>query len=209
MDFDNFAPQATELGNFSSALKIKLIEFDRLLISAGSTMTLPTGDDFVIRDNAGELLRVKNDTVHLAPFIGVLARPNSDWFFQGFLQTDFDTRGSSVIDQGVFRGRFQDQNLFFVDVSGGRWLMRRNLSPNRTFGIAAISELHYTATMNQTDTVSGINNPNNHMSILNITEGMHFALNKAALRVGASAPLRDGVEKLFDAEVFVQASRMW
>ena len=45
------------------------------------------------------------------------------------------------------------------------------------------------------------------MDILNATMGLHLQYGKAALRVGAAAPLRDGEEKLFDAEVFVQASR--
>ncbi len=209
IDFDNYVPQATELGNLSFALKVKMIEFDRLLISAGSTMALPTGDDFLIRDSSGESLRVKNDSVHLAPFVGLLARPNSNWFFQGFIQTDFDTRGSRVYNSGVFQGRFQDQNLFFADISAGRWLLRRNVTPRRSFAVAAISELHYTSTMNKTDKVGDITNPNDRINVLNITEGMQFSYGKSALRVGGSAPLRAGVEKLFDAEVFVQASRLW
>ena len=169
-------------------------------------MSLPTGDDYEQTDGGVRQLLVKNDAVHLAPFIGLLARPSDNWFLQGFIQTNFDTKGDRVFSPFGLEGRIQNQNLMFVDVSVGRWLARRRLSGGGTLGIAALTELHYTRTMNDTDFVFGITNPNQNMDILNITNGLHLQVQRYAIRVGASAPLRDGPEKLFDAEVFVQAS---
>jgi hypothetical protein len=74
-------------------------------------------------------------------------------------------------------------------------------------GIAMLSELHYTMTMNDADFVAGFGNQFDNIDVLNATLGMHIQYGLAALRIGAAAPLRDDEEKLFDAEVFVQVSR--
>lgn len=206
-DYDNPVPQATELGNLGFGLKALLLKTETWLVSAGTTIVLPTGDDYRERAGGADRLVVKNDAVHMAPYLGLLVTPNQQWFFQGFVQTDFDLNGNELITFGNSQGTIQDQNLMFVDVSMGRWLARRRISSRRTLGIAAISELHYTTTMNNSDFVSGFGNSFAHIDVLNTTLGMHLQYGLAALRIGAAAPLRDGEEKLFDAEVFVQASR--
>ncbi|MGV3484697.1 MAG: hypothetical protein ACO1RT_09795 [Planctomycetaceae bacterium] len=206
-DFDNPDPVATELGNVGMGLKSLMFSTDTWSLSAGTTMTLPTGNDYRQRSGGADFLAIENEAVHLAPFLGFLATPAEDWFVQGFLQTDFDLNGNSVSLNGQYEGVLQDQHLMFVDLSAGCWLLRQRTASGRTLGVAAITELHYTMTMNDPDFVSFVGNNYDNMDILNATMGMHVQYGLAALRVGAAAPLRKDEEKLFDAEVFVQASR--
>ncbi len=201
--------QGTELGNLALAFKTTLLSGCHWMVSAGTTMTLPTGDDFALSlgGNGNDLL-IQNEAVHLAPFLGFIAQPNPCWFAQGFVQADFDLNGNDVFTSfGGFEGTLQDQNLLFIDASIGRWLHRSCDPCARFSGVAAIAELHYTTTMNDTDGVVGISNPFNRMDILNATGALNFQFGKTSLRVGGAAPLRQDEEHLFDAEVLVQLNR--
>lgn len=199
---------STEFGNLAMAVKVNLLSGCNWILSGGTTISVPTGDDFrAINGNALDIL-VRNDAVHLAPFIGYLNQLSDDWFFQGFIQADFDLEGNEVFTAaGGFEGIVQDQNLLFIDASIGRWLCRRCDPCARLTGVAAIAELHYTSTMTDTDTVSAISNPYNRMDILNASGALSFQLRQTSLRVGAAAPLREDEERLFDAEIIFQLNR--
>lgn len=200
--------EEVELGNLGFALKVHLLSGINWLLSAGTTLTLPTGDDFELIIAGDRVLLVQNEAVHLAPFLGYLAQPNQRWFAQGFLQADFDLNGNDVFtDANGFEGTVQDQNLLFVDASVGHWLRRTNDRRSRLSGIAALAELHYTATLNDTDEVADVTNPFNRMDILNATGALHFQFDAASLRVGAAAPLTDDEDRFYDAEIVVQFNR--
>lgn len=202
--------EATELGNIAFGLKMNLLSGRDWLLSGGTTLTIPTGDEYELFNGGVRQLLVENDAVHMAPFLGVLARPDQRWFAQGFLQADFDLNGNDVFtDANGFEGVFQDQNLFFVDASVGRWLRRVNDPRTRLSGLAAIAELHYTTTMNDTDNVAGVSNPFNRVSIMNATGALHFQFSRAALRVGAAAPVIDDDIRLYDTEILVQYNRAY
>ncbi len=208
-DYASTNTDGTELGNLSFALKAILLSGSRGVLSFGTTLTLPTGDDYV-ENFAGSspFLVVENDAVHMAPFVGWLVRPNDQWFAQGFVQTDFDLNGNDVRTAfSGFEGVLQDQNLLFVDASVGKWLLKSKQRNARLSGLAAISELHYTMTMNDSDRVAGIGNPFENVDVLNMTNALHFQLQKTALRIGAGVPLRNDEERLFDAEIIAQMTR--
>jgi hypothetical protein len=202
--------QATELGNLALAFKANLLSGCNWMLSGGTGISIPTGDDFeVYRANALEL-RVKNDAVHLSPFIGYLNQLNRDAFFQGFIQADFDLSGNDVFTAARgFEGIVQDQNLLFIDASLGRWIHRNCHPCDSLTGIAALAELHYTTTMNDADTVGEISNPFNRMDILNASAALNFQFRETSLRVGAAAPLRNDEERLFDAEIIFQLNRKY
>lgn len=205
--FGDLDTQSTELGNLAAALKVKLFSSCKCTISGGTAITIPTGDDFDLF-NANTLeLRVKNDSVHLAPFLGYLNQISCDTFFQGFVQADFDLGGNDVYTSGGFQGVIQDQHLLFIDASLGHWICRNCDPCARLNGVAAIAELHYTTTMNDTDSVASVTNPFNRLDILNASGALNFQLGRTSLRVGAAAPLTDNEEKLFDAEVIFQLNR--
>jgi hypothetical protein len=126
------------------------------------------------------------------------------------VQTDFDLNGNKVRALGLgTRGILQDQNLLFVDASVGRWLMQSSDRSRRLRGVAAMTELHYTSTMNDPDSVAGVTNPFGHMDILNLTAALHFQFKSTSIRIGGAAPLRDDEERLYDAEIIAQWSRVF
>jgi hypothetical protein len=206
--FGSSDPQGTELSNLSLALKTYLWRGDYGAITGGSTLTLPIADDYIEAPLNIEARRIENEAVHLAPFIGWVAFNDRGCFAQGFVQTDFDLNGNDVVSStNGFLGTIQDQNLLFVDVSAGKWLYRSSSQRQRLRGIAAIAELHYTSTMNDTDSVDLIQNYFGHMDVLNMTMAMNADIALSSIRVGAAAPLRDDEESLYDAEVIVQLTR--
>ncbi len=207
-----------EVGNLGMYVKAILLSGTDWAMSGGLAMTVPTGNDSQA-NLSSDFVEIENDAVHLAPFLGYLTRPNRCWFAQGFIQADFDLNGNDVYDgtlsDRVYRGTVQEQNLLFVDASVGRWI-HRSCDPCRGLrGVAAIAELHYTTTLNDTDTVSPVgnpytvSNPYNRMDILNATGAVVVKYPKSSFRVGAAAPLRDGEERLFDAEIIFQFNRFF
>jgi hypothetical protein len=202
--------EATEFGNIGLALKTNLLSGSDWIISGGALLTLPTGDDFISRDSFGTTqFVVDNQSVQLAPFIGFLKQHGRTWFLQGFAQTNFDLNGYEVSDgSGNEIGVIQEQNLLFLDASLGRWLYRRDNARGLLGGVAAITELHYTSTMNDSDSVvtgaGTIRNTGGRVDVLNATAALHFQRGRKALRFGGAAPLKDDRDRTFDAEFFVQ-----
>ena len=200
--------QNTELGNIAFAFKTVLKSGRDWVLTGGTTLTLPTGDDFELFNPNLDLV-VRNDAVHLAPFLGFLRNPGGKWFFQSFIQADIDLNGNDVLSTNGFEGVLQDQNLLFVDASLGKWLFRNNDPFARVSGVAFITELHYTTTLNDTDQVAGLQNGLNRLDVLNATGALNVSLGRTSLRVGAAAPLRQDEERLFDAEVIFQMNRFF
>ena len=207
-DIDSPVAGGTMLGNLGLAMKVNLLSGTDWIISGGSTLTIPTGDDYELRFGNEEGLHVSNDAVHLAPFLGWLTLVGEDNFIQGFVQADFDLNGNDVrTSYRGYEGVFQDQNLLFLDVAVGRWIHRNRDRRACLAGVAAIFELHYTSTMNDTDSVGGLSNHFNRIDVLNATGALHGQFGMTTLRVGGAAPLRSDEERLFDAEMIVQLNR--
>ena len=199
--------EACEFGNIGLALKANLISGEDFMLSAGALLTLPTADDFVL---PAAVLTVENTSVQLAPFIAFLHTYGDDWFTQGMAQVSFDLGGY----EGVANGEsfvVQEQALMFLSGSLGRWIYRRENRGILNYGLATMAELHYTGTLDDADNFTTLNgvafSQTGGINILNATGALHFQAGKTTLRVGASAPLRDGTDKAFDTEVFVQMNR--
>jgi hypothetical protein len=209
----------TEFGDIGLAAKGILYRDCRNVLSVGLGMTLPTAQDASVTHFGNRVLVIDNSAVHLQPFIGYLRTPTPRLFTQLFAQLDFDANGNRILDGGgQVDGRFQDQNLFYLDWSTGYWLHQDSCA-RFLQGIAGMVELHYTTTLNDADAVTvtspitffrvdEITNPFNRMDVLNLTGGLHLQIGQCStLRVGAVVPLKDEEEKLFDAEMFVQFNR--
>jgi hypothetical protein len=223
---------ATEFGNIMLAAKTLAYKTDQLAFSFGLGVTLPAaGDARVVLDGVNlarpAIYDIRNEAVYLQPFLGMLYAPDDRLFVQGYAGVDFDANGNGVtfteIDpNGSTPNTFQDsgnyrsQHFLLLDLSIGYWAYRNRCASGIT-GMAPIVELHYMSTVNATDSYvvdgnflgeDGITNSYNRMDILNITGGLHFAIEDlSSLRVIASAPLRDDEEAFFDAEVAVQFNR--
>jgi hypothetical protein len=166
---DNVGINADNVGNLTAVVKSLLYMDEALAIGAGMAIETPTGNDLFAR-LATTRLQFQNETVHLLPYIGFIwsaGDPRWGWgsglFLTGFAQVDINT-GSNAVDvldrNGVAQGtlgKLTDQNLGFFDVGAGYWLYRDPDAPRLT-GIAAITELHYTTSLQDADVIMGMTN---------------------------------------------------
>jgi hypothetical protein len=215
----------TEFGNLTMAWKVLLWGTRSTAISAGLGVNFPTADDFRLWDpvTGRPVLELKDESVHLMPFVGWAWTPGGRVFAQSFIQLDFDSGGNDFLEYGERVGTYNDQSLMFVDGLLGYWLYRNRCASYIT-GIAGLLELHYTSTIQDTDAVfTGpgrlIANPFNRIDVLNLTAGLAMNITEVtSLRVAAAAPLRNKHERFgdldfssrfFDAEVLVQLERRY
>jgi hypothetical protein len=196
-------------------------------IGAGLAVDTPTGSDFVSKFGPTNL-RFVNQAVHLLPYVGFLYAPgDSQWgwndniFVTGFLQFDAATNGNNVRFENPngtpisSLGKFNEQNVLFADLSVGYWLYRNPLA--RWSGLALISEMHYTTSMQNTDLVTGttsgvgttVVNSSNRFDVMNATLGFQVLMfDMSSLRVAAVAPVGMRQDKrFFDSELQVQFNR--
>jgi hypothetical protein len=218
-----FESRSGQIGNLSAILK-RLVYYDAYTsVVVGLGVETPTGSDFESRTSVVSY-HVSNDAVHLHPYLGVLHSPNNCLFLHGFLQLDVATHGNLVTfddttGTGNLAGRYNDQTLLYADVGGGYWLWRDPCAC--VTGLAALVELHYTTTLNDSDAlfatpvgvgggghVMDLVNPANRLDVVNLTAALHAELAQyTSLRVGGVVPLRDPDNRFFDAEIAVQLIR--
>jgi hypothetical protein len=229
-------------GNLAVIIKRLLYESDTTAVAVGLGIDAPTGSNvqgYASVVDTGytskfNYFTMHNDAVHLLPYMGFLRKPNCRFFYQGFAQLDIGANGnridyqsiyytnylgrhtSELIDSGQL-GVLNEQNLLYLDLSGGYWLYRNPCACGLT-GLAAMLELHYTTTLQDTDVVQRsafptafqltFENCYNRVDVVNLTVGLHseFA-NHTLCRVGAVFPLQSGDNRSFDSEVQVQIER--
>ncbi len=207
------ANEGTLFGTLAITPKVLLYQNDQWAASAGLAIGLPTSPDVELRAN-GQTFRVFDDSVHLAPFLGLLLTPNERCFSITYLQFDFDANGNRAFQDDNPAGRLRYPTLMYVDCSVGYWLFYDQPSDSGVghyiTGLAPVVELHYTTTLQNAEGVGSIIEPvSQRVDILNITGGLFFKLGPSAgLTVGGVAPLRTKTsDKEFDAEVLVQFNR--
>jgi hypothetical protein len=216
--------QSGDIGNLSAIIK-RIVYYDACTsVVVGLGVETPTGSDFTSR-TAVVRYRVSNDAVHLHPYLGVLRSPDDKLFFHGFLQLDVATHGNLVtfddtLASGNVAGRFNDQTLLYADLGAGYWLWRNPCACHVT-GLAALAEVHYSTTLNDTDLlmatpvgigggghVMNLTSPANRVDVVNLTAAVHAELGPCtSLRVGGVFPLRGGDNRFFDAEIAAQLIR--
>ena len=205
---------AGELGNIAGIFKRELYRTEDAVLSAGLGVSLPTGDD-VLAGGDNEFLLIRNEAVHLMPFIAV-QRQWESWFLHGFVQADFDLNGNTVEGERTFfdSGVLNDQTLLFVDLGIGRWLYRNEYAPF-VRGLAGMFEIHYETALQDADIVTldiglfpgpaTLGNTINRFDVINVTGAIQVNIGqRSSLRVGASAPLTQPDNRFFDAEVAAQ-----
>ena len=216
--------EGTVLGDVSIIPKYLFAKSDTWAASVGLSITLPTAPDASDTELASdEITYIKNESLHLQPFVGLLLAPSSRLFSISYIQLDFDANGSPVTTTQplggptVFDGRLRDPTLMYVDISVGYWLFdARDESRNSWLlggyvsGIAPIAELHYTTSLQPFTThVTSITSEFAREDILDLTAGLSFQLGPMSnLTVAGCAPLLTSTrDKDFDSEIIVQFDR--
>lgn len=185
---------------------------------------MPTADDSrVVLPDGTPLLVLRNDAVHLGPFLGALWTPNSRLFSQGFLQFDFASVGNTVQanrdGQGLSDvGRLNDATLLILDWGVGYWVLRDSRPYRALTGLAWTAELHWTRSLQDPDTVS-VGSPaetpatgvvtldDTKLNVLDLTLGCHFAWRqKTIVTCGYAVPLYVGSARPFDGEFRVMVN---
>lgn len=218
---------AGEVGNLSFIFKQVLYAGPRGALSAGIAVETPTGAD--VRATVGGVkYMLKNDAVHLHPWIGVLCLPSTDSFVHSFVQIDVPTGGNRLVwrqmsgpGDGSF-GVYNDQTALYWDTAIGHWLHRNPDSPIVT-GLAALFEVHWATTLNDPDLVSGsvvspgplpsqvqVTNPEGWFNSVNLTTALAIQLHRrSTLRVAGTFPLLAEQNRFFDGELAVQWTRRY
>jgi hypothetical protein len=212
-----FAIDSGRYGNLAAYLKHLVYQDDELAIAYGCGIGLPTGSNLDVFVDTNRVT-IQNDAVHLLPYVGFFDQFAEDWFLQGFFGLDFATTGNDVVvgPPGTNVGRFNEQNLAHADLSLGRWLYR---NPDAMYGqgLAAVFELHYTTTIQDSDSVAlrtnrggigTLTNSANRIDLLNLTAGLHWQITEVSnFRVGCAVPLRAEPDRAFDAEIQASFNR--
>jgi hypothetical protein len=214
-------------GNLTAVFKSLLYMDDATAVGAGVAVETPTGSDTFTR-LATTNLRFRNQATHLLPYVGFVWSPGDPrwgWgdglFVTGFAQIDVNTSSGAVDVVGPTGltssrlGRLTDQNLGFLDIAAGYWIFRDPYA-ERVTGVAAVTELHYTSSLQNSDRIAGnvngaaivINNPGKRFDALNGTIGVQFLLfDASSLRIAGVFPIGNEDRRLFDSEVQVQFNR--
>ena len=198
------------VGNLALILKFALLRWDDAVLSAGMGIDMPTGSDLTV-DLRPRGLLLENESTHLLPYVGASMTPTERSFCHIFAQLDLATSGNSLtffdpVGAPTPLGVLNEQNLLYFDVGGGFWLYQ---NPDARFctGLAVVSELHLTSTIQDADklNVPGVGvfgNQNNRQDSSNATIGVHLQMGpRSTFHVGGVLPLRTGADQGFDSEI--------
>ena len=189
---------ANEFGDISVIFKALLWTDYQTSFTAGMGVTAPTGADVSVDlANGTQLVRVRNESIHVKPYVAVL-RQQGNYFAQAFLIGDFDTNGNPVelneTGNGLAdAGTLQTQSLLQFDASVGAWLHRNASSRAYLNGLAATMEVHSTSSISNLDTINSsmfqVVDPNSDFDIINMTFGAHAVFGKTVVTAGYSVPV--------------------
>ena len=127
---------------------------------------------------------------------------------QTFLTLDVDTNGNPVnadVGTGSLQqvGVWNDQSLLSASATFGKYLYQNNSRSSRVKSFSLLSELHYTGTVSNSDTVNAgpflLGNPDRNLSILNGTFGGTLRLKDSTVTGGYTVPLTSS-DRIFDGE---------
>ncbi|MDC0935847.1 hypothetical protein OAS39_06145, partial [Pirellulales bacterium] len=217
-------------------------DFDTDIVLIDNPIQITANADFTFNG------LVRNDTVNLSPYLAWQVTPECrKWFHQGFFQIDIpmnrsrgDVRINGVVtpdpafsgllppetlDTDTF-GRIDQQTLMRLNLGFGYWLYRGQ-QRDLLQGIAAMFEVHYTATLDKAnqfreqiaDYAVGapvnqnfpvdlvIGNQFDNIDIINLTAGVSAEFGNWVITNGCTAPVTENENKPFDFEYNFQAHR--
>lgn len=209
-----------ELGNMMITPKVLLTHTDNFAAALGMSISVPTANDVVVAQSDGtELLRIDNQSVFLAPFLGMVwAR--DQFFVQGFLQYDVDANGSPVFERDPFSqqmreiGRLRGNTFQYLDIGAGWWTYRAGSPYDLIQGVALTGEVHWNRSLDRgrqvLGSVFGVGDFRQDIQILDLTVGTHIDLrNNTTVSVGYSVPVGNRADQQFDGELRVMVNHFF
>jgi len=199
------------VGNLTLNLKCSVYRTETASLVAGLGMTFPTGSDTHLIENFDNY-GIRNEAIHLMPFVGYLGTPGDRFYYQFFAQADIAANGNALLDFAANRlGKLNEANLLYLDFQAGYWLYQddsRRLFP----ALAAMLELHETAVLSTGDSgVLGffpVAPPPALHSLTTLTVGLNLEVTEMTnLRVGGVFPLTRFNDAYFDGEFMLQLNR--
>ena len=211
---DSNDTQSTQFGNFTIYLKQLFYRDETFAFSGGLGMALPTANnENVFLSSTHQLLSIKNQAVHLLPFLGSVYTPSENVFVQQFLQFDFDSNGANVLVNDFNGntssiGRLRDMSYLYYSIGAGYWLYNNPNSDRLFTRIAPIAELHYNKSISSTNVLSSqlvtVGEPRVNQDLLNGTLGMSAMMGQnKTLTLAYVTPLSSIDHRLFNSEVRV------
>ncbi len=209
--FDSNNGGSTQFGDLTIYLKQLFYRSETFAASAGLGFELPTASNTNVYGFANQqLFSVKNQAVHLLPFLGSVYSPNDQLFVQQFLQFDFDANGNSVQTNSpnsspTTVGRLTDMSYLYYSIGAGYWLYNNPGSDQFLTRIAPIVELHYNKSLTSTDLVSAppqfIGAQGINQDLLNGTIGVTAMFKQnSTLTLGYVTPLSSIDHRQFNSE---------
>lgn len=199
-----------EFGDVALFLKALLFRGEKLWISGGLMVTVPTASDTnVVLADGTPLVRVVNRSTHVAPFLGFLWTPNDSFFLQGFYQVDVEAGGCPVLvnldGMGLQNiGTLHDTTYQYVDLGLGSWLYRGQGRYGRLTGWAWSAELHGSDSFSPSSPVVADNwqiGDSNSFDSWDMTIGTHLEFkDRSVLTLAYVDPLGGGSSRQFNGE---------
>ncbi len=143
-------------GNVTAFLKVLMNRTNSFAWSCGVAASVPTADNLEIQLSDGTpWLALKNEAVHVGPFLSALYAPNDRFFLQTFGQLDFSTNGNPLLlnldgASLVQAGSLTDTAYAFIDAQVGYWV---NSPSTSRHPLALLAEFHYNAALNNSDVI--------------------------------------------------------
>lgn len=201
-----------ELGNISVWFKYLAYKSDNLALSAGLGVNTPTADDVVVYSTLNSttpLLRVRNESVMLNPFVGAVYRASDCFFVQNFTQVDIDTNGNPVAVGGSNIGRLRSATLFSTGFGAGYVVYQNDDSCSMISRIVPMTEIHYTSDLGTGSTFTSaagtVTSRTNNIDVLNLTAGTNISFGpNANLNVGVGVPVSGNTDRQYNWQCFAQ-----
>lgn len=207
-----FTSRELVIGDLNLTLKALFANADGVVAAGGVGIAFPTAPDALLQDAAGvNLLRVRNQSFVVTPFVAAALAPDAPWFAQAWVQCSFDANGNAVMAdpfgfgnlQGV--GRIHDPALLQTDVQIGYWLYH-----DFSGGVAPFAELHYNQSLGtRSNFVSNgvVLYGGNALSEVNLALGVAAQIGPSLfVNLGFAFPLRTAPDRSFDYQLGLRAS---